>query len=139
MLFKKKNNSGGKGADTFSKFDKVFDILNYTPVGYIDSERYAKFMTDAEDNFRNRLQNVLIDDLNDDMFDALIDSEVKREISLKKQEFTNHVQTISHHYGVVKGNFIEAQEHRANLVEDLNSLNGDIGALQQLKRETNRY
>lgn len=116
---RKKNEIIGKGSDRTITLFKEFEVFNCTPLSYAYSTAYSNFLTSAEGYFRKVVDKTSVDDLNCDMFDNYIQSITDEMKASAMEQFTYHLQMISHHKGLVEGELIRASKHRENLRGDL--------------------
>lgn len=118
-IFKrKKDKPVGRGSEKVVSFSKIFEPLNYCPLAYEYTSRFVDYISNADKDFRKRIANTSIDDLNFDLFDPSIDSNVNLEIVRAKEQYTNHVSVINHTIGLIKGAFQTANDHLINLEKD---------------------
>ena len=125
-IFKKKKREMGQGYDETVTLHKGFEVLNYTPVDYVYTVRYANFISGAESKFRKVIENTEIDDLCDDMLDFYIDSVVNQMKAMAKEQYTAHMHVIGHHKGLLDGELVRANGHLSNLKQDLETLENEI-------------
>lgn len=134
-LLKKKMKKAGKGTDKPESFRKEFDVLNYTPADYQYTERYVRFVNQAESMFGRVINRVSVDELCSDMFDPYIDSVMEQMKGFAKEQYTNHIHLINHHKGILEGELALACGHMEDLKKDLEELNQEISTYKQLKND----
>lgn len=134
-LFKKKMKKAGKGTDKPVSFRKEFDVLNCTPVDYQYTERYVRFVNQAEYMFGRVINKVSVDELCSDMFDPYIDSVMEQMKGSAKEQYTHHMHLINHHKGILEGELALAGGHLADLKKDLEELDREISKYKQLKND----
>ena len=125
--------SEGKGSDQIEAFRKEIEVLNYTPVDYQYTEAYWKFRENAEKFFRDELNKIPINELCTSVFDSRIRSETEKMKKSAKEQYTNHMQVIRHHSGILNGQLTLARGHQKNLKQDLETLEGELEKYKQLK------
>lgn len=103
-FFKKKNKkTSGKGTVETRSFNKGIEVLNYVPVDYRNTSFFASFVTDAEKYYEKQLKNVSVDDQCIDMFEPINKSVSDVDRASAREQCVNHLNTILHDKGVLKG------------------------------------
>ncbi len=134
-LLKKKMKKAGKGTDKPESFRKEFDVLNYTPADYQYTERYVRFVNQAESMFGRVINRVSVDELCSDMFDPYLDTVLEQMKGFAKEQYTNHIHLTNHHKGILEGELALAGGHMEDLKKDLEELNQEISTYKQLKND----
>ena len=134
---KKKNEIIGKGSDRTITLFKEFEVFNCTPLSYAYSTAYSNFIANAETYFKKVIDKTAVDDLNCDMFDSYIQSVSDEMKASAMEQFTYHLQMISHHKGLVEGELIKAHGHRENLRRDLVDIEEQINKYRKHKETFN--
>lgn len=134
-LFKKKMKKAGKGTDKPVSFRKEFDVLNCTPVDYQYTERYVRFVNQAEAMFGRTINKMSVDELCSDMFDPYIDSVMEQMKGSAKEQYTHHMHLINHHKGILEGELVLADGHLKDLKKDLEDIDQEIDKYRQIKKE----
>lgn len=139
ILFKKrkKNEIIGKGSDRTITLFKEFEVFNCTPLSYAYNTSYSNFLSNAESYFRKVVDKTSVDDLNCDMFDNYIQSITDEMKASAMEQYTYHLQMISHHKGLVEGELTRANEHRENLKSDLVDIEHQINKYRNHKEKFN--
>lgn len=134
---RKKNEIIGKGSDRIITLFKEFEVFNCTPLSYAYNTSYSNFLSNAESYFRRVVDKTSVDDLNCDMFDNYIQSITDEMKASAMEQYTYHLQMISHHKGLVEGELIRANEHRENLKSDLVDIEHQINKYRNHKEKFN--
>lgn len=136
-LFRRRMKKIGRGTDKPVSFRKEIDVLNCTPVDYQYTERYIRFVNQAESMFGRVINKVSVDELCDDMFDPYIDSVMEQMKGSAKEQYTHHMHLINHHKGIVEGELVLSRGHLTDLKKDLEDLEQKISSVKQIKKEKN--
>lgn len=136
-LFRRRTKKIGRGTDKPVSFRKEIDVLNCTPVDYQYTERYIRFVNQAESMFGRVINKVSVDELCDDMFDPYIDSVMEQMKGSAKEQYTHHMHLINHHKGIVEGELVLSRGHLTDLKKDLEDLEQKISSVKQIKKEKN--
>ncbi len=103
-FFKKKNKrTSGKGTTETKSFNKGIDVLNYVPIDYRLTSFFASYFTDAEKYYDKQLKEVSVDDQCIDMFEAINKSAADIDRASAREQCVNHLNTILHDKGVLRG------------------------------------
>lgn len=127
----------GKGADKDVHISKEIDILNYVPIEYRFTQKWADFNNVAENYFRRVVAKTNIDELDDDMFDSLIDAEMTDMLASAKEQYTHHTRTIYSNRGIVNGQIERAKSKLESLEADNVRYDEEIAKYNKLKAERN--
>lgn len=134
---KRRNRAVGKGSDKIVDMGKIFDVLNYTPLDYSYTAKYAYFVSNSEKLFRDFLRRTNADPYNSDSFDAEIEAAVEEMRKSAREQYIYHLQVINSHKGLVEGEFVKAQSHRTHLTEDRDTIVKEIAKYRDLKERLN--
>lgn len=134
-IFRRKPRIVGKGKEESVSLRKEFEVLNCTPVDYKYTAQYADFITHASDDFEKMIDKASVDDLCDTMLDSYIDAKVNQMKQSVKEQYTQHLQVIGHHKGVLDGEIVRASGFLDHLEEDIHTLDQEIEAYKLLKKE----
>ncbi len=134
---KRHNRTVGKGTDKIVDMGKIFDVLNYTPLDYSYTAKYAYFVSNSEKLFRDFLRRTNADPYNSDSFDAEIEAAVEEMRKSAREQYIYHLQVINSHKGLVEGEFVKARGYREHLVKDREAIDSEIEKYSDLKEELN--
>lgn len=129
----------GKDTDKTAYLHKDIDILNYRPADYKYCRTWVDFYNSAEKYFRKTVANTTIDDLCDDMFDSLIESKYMEMLSLTKQEYTYHIETINHIRGMINGQLVKADKKIKALNKDIERFDKNLDEYLKIKSDNSIY
>lgn len=138
----KTNRSEGKGTEKTVSFSKTIEVLNYTPIEYRLTKRWAEFsdIDKFEDRYTKKIKGLDVDE----MCGELYDSEILMEAALMKasaaEQQIHHKSLIQHNKGVFKEDLEKLNRLLADLENDLTNLDREIERLKSLqKKETEQY
>lgn len=132
---RKKNKILGKGADRDIHINHEIDILNYVPIDYGYTQKWANFNDTAEDYFEDIIARTSIDELNCNMLDPLIDAETTDMIANAKEQYTHHLRTVYSEAGVLEGQIQKANDKLETLEADEMRFDEEIDALLRIMKE----
>jgi len=121
---------------------KAIPALNYTPVDYVNSEKWLHFTNAGLSEKTNEILNsVKSDEFIADMLDPYIDAMVDNEITHLQKQLAGHLHAITNYFGKVKGSTKEVAENLEYLQKDLKDveeeLNNYINIKNKLEEEQN--
>ena len=129
------NKTLGKGADRDIHINHEIDILNYVPIDYTYTQKWANFNDTAEAYFEDIIARTSIDELNCRMFDPLIDAEATDMIANAKEQYTHHLRTVHSEAGVLEGQIQKANDKLEILKADEKRFDEEINALLRIMKE----
>lgn len=132
-IFKKKK-SIGKGKDEIVFLQKEIEALNYTPVDYMYTEKYANFLRNMQKQFHGLIESTSPDDLCESMLDGYIDSVTREMKASAREQYTNHMHLLAHYKGIIDGKLTKGRRRLENLEQDLCSLEAKRQQFQKLQK-----
>lgn len=129
MIGKNKiSKSKGKGAEKNVSFAKTIDVLNYTPLEYRLTQRWADFsdIDKFEALYIKKIKGLDVDEMCGDLFDSYIVSEANIMKASAAEQRINHKSVIQHHKGLLEGELEKLNRLLADLENDLIGLDSEI-------------
>lgn len=123
---------GGKLQDIKS-FEKAIDVLNYCPVDYVLTDELAEICADPEKYFTEKTKGTPSDDLTLDKYVPFIKSICNKQRVFSRVQYNEHMNTIFHDKGVLKGKIAELKSNLALYMEDRDALKAEITELKELE------
>lgn len=134
MTFFKRKKSIGQGKNKAVSLQKDLEVLNYTPIDYMYTAKYANFLKNREKIFEKMIDSTCPDDLCENMFDCYIDAITEEMKASSKEQYAHHIHFISHYKGIIDGQLAQGHYHLGHLQQDLSCIEEKIQKLQNLQK-----
>ena len=134
---RKKNKVKGKGKEKTTSFEKEVDILNYTPLDYAYTKRWAEYSNPEifDSVHRKKIKNLAVDDLCGNMYTPEIKSEANKMKESAAEQRIHHYSLIDHHKGMVEGEIQKLEQLLLNYENDLKYVNDKLNELESLSKK----
>lgn len=133
----KVNKSKGKGTEKTVSFAKTVDVLNYTPLEYRYTQRWAAFsdIDRFEALYTKKIKGLDVDEMCGEMFDSYILSEANLMKSSAEEQKIFHKSVIQHHKGLINGELEKLNRLLSDLENDLTGLESEIERFKSIKND----
>lgn len=113
---------------------KAIPVLNYTPIDYSSSDKWFNFVNAGLFEKNNEILNsVNPDEFTADMLDPYIDAMVNFEINHLSKQFSDHLHSITNHFGKVKGSTQEIVKSLEYIQNDLQCIEDELEKYSRIK------
>jgi len=131
-IFKRNNSAANSAAVKTRSFQKAVGILNYTPIEYRETRRFADYSDPAhfEAVHAKEIKDMKVDEMCGDMYDFEIDGEAALMKDSARQQLIYKLAIIDHHKGIIDGKLALLPMMTEKLTDDLADIDKCINELE---------